>query len=217
MPDQLKLLIADDHPIFRHGLKQIIETDSQLKIVGEAADGEAALEVLPVCGAEIIILDVDMPKKDGFEVVRSIQQRGWRVEPVFLTLHRDERFLNAALNLGVKGYVLKDSAVNEIGQCVKAVAAGKDYVSPQLSTFLIRRSRNNAALLSSQPQIEKLSPTERRCLSLIADFKTNKEIAQIMCISVRTVEHHRVRIGEKLDLKGSHSLLRFAVEHRSVL
>jgi len=214
---EIRIVIADDHPIFRKGLRGTIETDPTLKIIAEAEDGAQALELIQTLKPEIAILDMEMPHKDGFEVIQEIQEKKLPVLVIFLTMYKDERFFNAALDRGAKGYVLKDSAVNEIGQCVKAVAAGKDYVSPQLSTFLIRRSRNNAALLSSQPQIEKLSPTERRCLSLIADFKTNKEIAQIMCISVRTVEHHRVRIGEKLDLKGSHSLLRFAVEHRSVL
>lgn len=217
MASDIKLLIADDHPIFRHGLKQIIEKDPHLKVVGEAEDGETALELLPKCGAEVAILDVDMPNKDGFDVVRAIHQQHLRVEIVFLTLHKDERFLNAALDLGVKGYVLKDSAMSEIVQCIKFVASGQDYVSPQLTGFLVQRSRRAAALAAEKPQLDRLSPTERQILRLIADYKTSKEIAGELLISIRTVEHHRANVGEKLELKGSHALLKFAVEHKSEL
>ena len=215
MPAEIKLFIADDHPIFRQGLKVIIEKDKQLKVVGEADDGEAALEDLKRSGAQIAILDVDMPNKDGFEVVREMRRQRMRVEVVFLTMHKDERFLNAALDLGVKGYVLKDSAVTEIVTCIRSVGAGREYVSPLLSGFLINRHRQGRQLAGARPQLEQLSPTERRVLQLIGQYKTSKEIAGELLISVRTVEHHRANIAEKLDLKGSHVLLKFAVEHLS--
>jgi two-component system, NarL family, response regulator DegU len=215
MPAEIRVFIADDHPIFRQGLKLIVEKDSQLKVVGEADDGEAALEDLKRSGAQIAILDVDMPNKDGFEVVREMRRQRMRAEVVFLTMHKDERFLNAALDLGVKGYVLKDSAVTEIVNCIRSVAAGRDYVSPQLSSFLINRQRHGTELAGAKPQLEQLSPTERRVLKLIGQYKTSKEIAGELLISVRTVEHHRANISEKLELKGSHVLLKFAVEHQS--
>lgn len=215
MPAEITVFIADDHPIFRQGLKMIIEKDKQLKVVGEADDGAAALEDLRPSRAQIAILDVDMPNKDGFEVVREMQRQRIRVEVVFLTMHKDERFLNAALDLGVKGYVLKDSAVTEIVDCIRSVAAGRDYISPQLSSFLIDRHRQGTQLADARPQLEQLSPTERRVLQLIGQYKTSKEIAGELLISVRTVEHHRANIAEKLELKGSHVLLKFAVEHLS--
>jgi DNA-binding NarL/FixJ family response regulator len=215
MPSEIKVFIADDHPIFRQGLKVIIEKDKQLKVVGEADNGEAALQDLKRSGAQIAILDVDMPNKDGFEVVREMHRQRIRVEVVFLTMHKDERFLSAALDLGVKGYVLKDSAVTEIVNCIRSVAAGRDYVSPQLSSLLINRHRQSAQLAGAKPQLEQLSPTERRVLQLIGQYKTSKEIASELLISVRTVEHHRANIAEKLELKGSHVLLKFAVEHLS--
>jgi len=217
MATEIKLLIADDHPIFRHGLKQIIETDPGLKVVAEAEDGEVALALLPKCGAGIAVLDVDMPNKDGFDVVRAIAQHRWPIQPIFLTMHRDERFLNTALDLGVRGYVLKDSALNEIVQCIRSVAAAQYYVSPQLSQFLVNRSRRAAALAAVKPQVDSLSPTERKVLKLIADYRSNKEIAGELCISVRTVEHHRANIAEKLGLKGTHAVLKFAIEHKSEL
>lgn len=130
-------------------------------------------------------------------------------------MHKDERFLNTALDLGVQGYVLKDGAASEIVQCIRSIAVGQYYVSPQLSRFLVNRSRRAAALASANPQVDGLSPTERKVLQLIGDYRTSKEIAGELCISIRTVEHHRANIGEKIGLKGAHAVLKFAIEHKS--
>lgn len=217
MKSQIKIFIADDHPIFRGGLRAVIETDPRLKIVGEAEDGEQAIAALEELRADIVVLDIDMPRKDGFEVARLIKQKRLTAEIIFLTMHRDERFLNTAFDLGIKGYVLKDSAVTEIVQCIKAVVDGFEFVSPQLSGFLINRARNAAELASRQPQVNRLTPTERQILKLIGDYKTSREIAEQMAIGLRTVEHHRANICEKMQLKGSHALIKFAVEHKSEL
>jgi DNA-binding NarL/FixJ family response regulator len=217
MSTQIQVFIADDHPIFRSGLKQVIQRDPQLDVVGEAEDGVAALERLPQSGAQIAVLDVDMPKKDGFDVVRAIVAQGLNVEFVILTLHKDEHFLTEALDLGVRGYVLKESAPAEIVRCIHAVAAGHDYVSPELSGFLIKRHRRAAELAATQPGVSRLSPTERKVLWLIGQYQSTKEIASQLHIGVRTVEHHRANIAEKLQLTGPNALLRFAIEHQSEL
>jgi len=211
------LIIADDHPVFRQGLRQVIETDKQLQIIGEAADGQAAIARILETNPDVAVLDVDMPNSDGFEVVRAVRQKQSPVRIVFLTMHKDERFLNAALDLGVKGYLLKDSAVTEIVASIKAAAAGHDYVSPALTSFLVNRSRRTAELAREKPAIGKLTPTERRILFLLGAYKTSKEIANELFISVRTVERHRANICEKLDLNGSHALIKFATEHRAEL
>jgi DNA-binding NarL/FixJ family response regulator len=217
MRKEIKLMIADDHPIFRQGLRQVIDADPGLTIVAEAEDGETTLERLPTSGAEILVLDVDMPNKDGFEVARAIRTERLPVAVIFLTMHKDERFFNAALDLGVKGYVLKDSAVTEIIGSIRAVAAGQEYVSPALTSYLLNRGRRSAALLNEQPGLGQLTPTERRILKLIAEYKTSKAIADELFVSTRTVEHHRQNISEKLELKGTHALLKFAVAHQSEL
>jgi DNA-binding NarL/FixJ family response regulator len=217
MRKEIKIMIADDHPIFRRGLRQVIDADSDLTIVAEADDGETTLDRLPTSGAEILLLDVDMPNKDGFEVARAIRTERLPVAVIFLTMHKDERFFNAALDLGVKGYVLKDSAVNEIIGSIRAVAAGREYVSPALTSFLLNRGRRAAALLAEQPGLGQLTPAERRILKLIAEYKTSNEIAEELFLSPRTVEHHRANICEKLELKGTHALLKFAVAHQSEL
>jgi DNA-binding NarL/FixJ family response regulator len=217
MTGEIKIFMADDHPIFRHGLRQIIEKAPQLKVIDEAEDGETACRKLAASGAEVAILDVNMPGRNGFEIVREIHEQRLNVAVIFLTMHKDEDFLNHALDLEVKGYVLKDSALTEIVNCIRAVASGQEYVSPQLTGFLINRSRRAAALAAQMPQLALLTPIERRVMKLVAAYKTNKEIADELCLSVRTIEHHRSRINDKLELEGHHALLKFALEHQSEL
>jgi DNA-binding NarL/FixJ family response regulator len=213
----IRIIIADDHPIFRRGLRAIVEADPQLKVVGEADDGEAALQLIRELQPDIAILDVDMPGKDGFEVTRDVQDAQLPCEIVFLTMHKEEEMFNAALDCGAKAYVLKDSALPEIVDCIKAVSAQRNYISPQLSTFLFNRSRRAAALAQQKPTLKGLTPSEQRILKLIAEEKTSRQIAEQLHISVRTVEHHRASICLKLNLRGSNALLKFAVAHRSEL
>lgn len=215
MKPEITVLIADDHPIFRRGLRQIIETDPIIKIVAEAEDGEAALALLHQHTPQVAILDVDMPNRDGFAVMQEIRAKRLPVAVIFLTMHKDERIFNKALDLGVAGYVLKDSAITEISAGIKAVAAGQNYVSPALSTSLLKRAARATA--PTPPGLDDLTPTERRVLKLIAAYKTSKEIATELFISQRTVEHHRANISTKLELKGSHALLKFALDHHAQL
>ena len=217
MPRPVKVLIADDHPIFRAGLRQVIERDSAIAVVAEADDGQAALDALTGCGADVAILDVDMPVMDGFQVTQAIRERRLAVAVIILTMHKDERFLNAALDLGVKGYLVKDSAAADVINCIKAVADGREFVSPQLTGLLLKRGRSGSDTPEQRSGIESLSPAERRILRLVGEYKTSKEIADILFLSVRTIEFHRSRICEKLELKGSHALIKFAVEHLSRL
>jgi DNA-binding NarL/FixJ family response regulator len=214
---EITLVIADDHPIFRQGLRQIIERDARLKIVGEAEDGESALETIEAARPQVAIVDVNMPGRDGFEVARAVRERRLPTELIILTMYKDERIFNAALDVGVKGYVLKDSAISEVVGCVKTVAAGETYISPQMSAYLLTRSNRAARLASETPGLAMLTSTERRVLKLVAEHKTSKEIADELCISVRTAEHHRANITEKLELRGRHALVKFAADHRSEL
>jgi DNA-binding NarL/FixJ family response regulator len=217
MKNEIKIVIADDHPIFRNGLRQLLETVSNFRIIGEADNGEAALKLIGGAKPDVAILDIDMPEKDGFEVARALFAQTAAVEIIFLTMHKNKSLFNAALNLGVKGYVLKDSAMADLINAVKAVSFGQNFISSQLSTFLIERSRQADSLMQKTPAISKLTPTEKRILVLIGDYLTSKEIASELSISIRTVEHHRASIATKLDLKGSHALLKFALDHKNEL
>jgi DNA-binding NarL/FixJ family response regulator len=217
MKTEIRIVIADDHPVYRRGLSLTIAADPALKIVAEAEDGEAALDYIRTEEPDVAVLDVDMPRKGGFDVVRAMQSLDLHTTVVFLTMHKDEGLFNTALDLGVKGYVLKDSAITDIVASIKAAAAGQNFISAPLATYLVNRSHRLATFVEQKPTINDLTPTERRILKLIAEHKTSREIADQLFISVRTVERHRLNIGDKLDLHGSNALLKFALENKQHL
>ena len=214
--EQIRIVMADDHPIVRQGLRQMIETDKNLSIVAEAGDGQTALDLIETHQPDVAVVDIDMPGMDGFAVVRGLQKKRINVEIVFLTMHSEEEIFQAAMDLGVKGYVLKDSAVTDIVSSIKAVAAGRPYLSPELSALLLKSRRADKPDLK-QPGLHDLSPTEQRILRLIAEDKTSKEIAAALFISPRTVETHRANMSRKLNLHGSLALVKFAVTHKAEL
>jgi DNA-binding NarL/FixJ family response regulator len=217
MSRNIRVLIADDHPIFRQGLRTVIEAQSDLTVVGEASDGAKALELLATAAAAVAVLDLTMPLKDGFAIARGVQELRLPTALVFLTMHNDEYSVNAALDLGIRGYVLKDNAITEIVECIRVVAAGRDYISPALSSFLINRRGRATSLVAQKPALDQLTPAERRVLKLIAAGLTSREIAHQHAIGVRTVEHHRNNVAVKLELRGSHALTKFALKHQSDL
>jgi two-component system, NarL family, response regulator DegU len=217
MSTKIRVLIADDHPIFRKGLRQVIESDPGLEIVAEAENGAAALEQISLTNPDVAVMDVHMPGVGGFDVVRALREQGVEMAVIILTMYQDQEVFDAAMNLGVRGYVLKDSAITDIVGGIKSVAAGQHYITPQLSGYLIERNRRGAEHAAEALGLDRLTPTERRVLRLLADYKTSKEIAAELSIHSRTVDNHRTNICQKLNLHGSHTLLRFALEHKSQL
>lgn len=210
---QITVLIADDHPIFRKGLRQIIETDSTLSIIAEVGDGEEALNNLRLLKPQVAVLDVDMPKRDGLAVLKSIKEENLPSSVILLTMYKEERFFNAALDAGVKGYVIKDSAVSEITNAIHAAAKGENFISPTLSTLLVKSlNRSESANNSS---LNPLTSSEKRVLKLVGEAKTNKQIADELFISIRTVENHRSNICAKLNLEGKNALLTYALTNKT--
>lgn len=215
--NQITIIIADDHPIVRQGLRQTIETERNFTILAESTNGCEALEAVNKFQPNIAILDVDMPEMDGFAVAHKIKEQNLPTEIIFLTIHNDEVMFNEAIDLGAKGYVLKQSALEEIIDCIKIVAKNQFCVSPSLTTFLINRQRRSLNLTAEKPTIKNLTRAEKRILQMIADDKSTKEIADELFISPTTVEKHRANICRKLDLKGGYALLKFALTHKSEL
>ncbi len=211
------ILIADDHPLFRRGVRQAIEADPSLRVIAEAGDGRAALQSIREVKPDICILDIQMPELDGLAVVRHMRAHRFRAEVILLTMYKEQDLLNAALDLGVKGYVLKESAVNDILHAIRSVSAGCRYISPVLSDFLIARRAGAEALRNERPGLERLTTSESRILKLIAEDKTSKEIADELGLSPRTVENHRTNICAKLDVHGVHGLVKFAYDNKSRL
>ena len=217
MRTEIRVLIADDHPVFRHGLRQIIELERELKIVGEAGDGAEALRMIQELAPDVAVLDIHMPGMKGFDVAREVRRQRLATQIIFLTMFDDERMFNEGLNVGAKGYLLKDSAISDVVGSVRAVASGQHYISPAISGYLVNRSARRAAFNERTPGLEDLTPAERRILKLIAEHRTSKEIAEELCISHRTVENHRHSICHKLGIHGSNALVRYALEHRHEL
>jgi DNA-binding NarL/FixJ family response regulator len=158
-----------------------------------------------------------MPKQDGFAVAKEIHKRKLPVNVIFLTIHNEEAIFHAAMDLGIKGYILKDGALIEIPDAIRTVAAGQFYVSPPLVAYLLHRRDRSQALLQTEPGLKDLTASERRILHMIAENKSSKEIGAELFIHYRTVENHRVNICQKLGLRGTNSLLRFALQHKSEL
>ena len=212
MADQVRILLADDHPVVRKGLRMAIEEDVGLSIVGEAADGEAALALIVELLPQIAVLDIDMPKLDGFQVAREIAARHLPVATIFLTMHTGEDPFRAAMDLRAKGYILKDSAMLEIVAGIRAVAAGQPYLSSALTARLLQPPAPAGA--PNDVLVSRLTLTERRIVQLIAADKSSKEIGEELSIQYRTIENHRTNICRKLGLEGANALLRFALQNK---
>ena len=214
---QISVLIADDHPVLRAGLRQVLERDPSIRVIAEVGDGEAAFDRIQIDRPDVAILDIEMPKRDGLDVLRELRRLALPTRVIMLSLHDDETRVTDALALGARGYILKDDAIHAIVDGVKVVAAGRPYVTPSLSGLLLQRRERNRELTTRQPGLADLTPAERRVLSLIARGQASKDIAAELGIHYRTVENHRVSIAQKLGLHGHNAVLKFAMEHREQL
>ena len=206
------VIVADDHAIFRQGLTGLIEREPGLRVVAEAANGRAALEAIVAHAPAVAVLDLDMPELDGFAVARRVRELSLPSRLVILTMHTDGVHLTQAIDLGVRGYVIKDDAAAEVVACIRVVAAGGEYVTPSLSSHLLRRVRR-AGSADKPPEVH-LTPTERRVLALLAELKTTRQIAAELGVSPRTIDNHRANLSAKLGLQGPHALAKFAMEHK---
>jgi DNA-binding NarL/FixJ family response regulator len=218
LDDGIRILIADDHPLMRKGLRMSVEEDPGLQVVGEASDGEMALSLITKLHPHVALLDIEMPKLDGLGVAQEMVKRGLKTEIIFLTLHSSQDLFRSAMDLGCKGYILKDSAVQEVVAGIHAVASGRPYISSAITTDLLQ-SRNQSATQSSNPLTSNLTPTELRIMRLISQGKTSKEIGAELSIHYRTVENHRTSMCRKLELEGegANALLRFALQNKNLL
>ena len=212
--DEVTIVIAEDHPFFRDGLRRALEQDRRLRVIAEASDGRTALEHIQSLKPDVAILDIGLPGIDGCALARRIREAGLRLEIVFLTICDDEEMFEEALRNDVKGYLLKDCTAEEIVRCVRAVCAGQTYASPAMATYLAGRARRVERLSEAIPGLRLLTPHERAILLRIAQDKTSKEIAREMGIAPKTVDAHRLNICHKLDIHGNHVLSRFAIQHK---
>jgi DNA-binding NarL/FixJ family response regulator len=217
MKPEVTVLIVDDHPLLRRGLRDVIGENSGFRIVGEASDGVEAMRLFVSLKPQIAIIDIDMPQFNGLETIRAMRGLSFAIKPIILTMYREEDMFNAAMDLGAKAYVLKENAASDILAALKAVARDDSFVSTSMLSAGQRRSDRVRELLLSKPQIESLTPAERRILKLVGEDYTSKEIASRLNLSVRTVDNHRQHICDRLKLHGTHSLLKFAFDNSAYL
>lgn len=215
--NHITLVIADDHPLFRNGLRDAIGPQEQFSILAEAGDGESALNAIQSLQPQIAILDIQMPKMTGLEVAQKIHLENLPVSVIILTMFDDEDVFNKAIEYGVTGYILKESATLDIMYGIAKVAQGEYYISPRLAIPSQRKEQSPMQPNQQNIGLNSLTPTEQRVLHLIAEKKSTREIAETLFISPRTVENHRANICRKLNLGGSFSLLRFAIENQKSL
>jgi DNA-binding NarL/FixJ family response regulator len=215
MGDMIQVLLADDHPVVRRGLKATIEEDEDLRVIAEAADGSEALRCIVELKPAVAIIDIDMPGLNGLGVAREVAAQNIDTRIIFMTFHANEDLMRAAMDVGGKGYLLKGSETDEIAAAIHAVFAGRTYIGSTMAAVLLKQNADSTNAPSLDVSI--LTPAEKKILRLIADGLSSKEIGDQLSIHYRTVENHRTNMCRKLKIEGANALARFALQHRAAL
>ncbi len=208
----IKILIADDHAIVRQGLQQIVKSSPDMSVVGEAVNGEDALSKIRTEDWDVLVLDISMPGRSGFDILRELKHERPNLPVLVLSMHSEDQFAVRTLKAGAAGYLTKESAPDELVQAIRKVVAGGKYISPSLAEKLAFDLENG----SEKPPHETLSDREFQVMRMIASGKTVKEIAEELSLSVKTVSTYRARILEKMDLKTNAELIHYAVQNQLV-
>jgi two-component system, NarL family, response regulator NreC len=203
---RIRILLADDHAVVRQGFRMILSAHADLEIVGEAGNGREAVELAASLRPDVVVMDVAMPELNGIEATRRLTADNPHIRVVALSMHKDSVYVREILRAGARGYLLKDSVADDLVAAVRAVAGGEGYLSPAISNAVLDDYRKHVT-----DPIDLLSSREREVLQMLAEGKTNKEIAVILNLSVYTVDAHRGRIMEKLNVHSINELVRFAV------
>jgi DNA-binding NarL/FixJ family response regulator len=222
MAAEIRILLADDHALIREGLRVAIQVERGLSVIAEAGDAETTLELIQRWKQEVVVLDIYMPetcrevktKAVAFKLARTIQEQQPTPRVIVLTGFPQRPLFDAGLKAGVKGYVLKTNATRYIVDGIRAVAAGQDYISPDLSTYLLRRREDDSAFVKRFPGLNALTPRERVILRQVTEGKSSQDIAKESRTNSRSVDNHRASICGKLKLDGPHALPRFALKYK---
>ncbi len=212
MREKGRIVIAEDYTILREGLRALLSLQEDLDVVGEAEDGREAIRRVEELKPDLILMDLSMPKMNGVEAIREIRRRVPETKILALTVHKAEEFVLEVLQAGADGYIPKDASSNELMMAIKSVLMGKRYLSPSVSKVVIEGYLESKGTFTSGTPWETLTKREREILKLIAEGHKNKEIADFLCISVKTVEKHRANLMKKLDLHSAAALTAYAME-----
>ncbi len=220
LADQMKakrIVIAEDYTILREGLRSLLSSSPQFEIVGEAEDGQEAIQSVDRLKPDLALMDLSMPRMNGMDAIREIKKRSPETKVLVLTVHKTEEYIHAALQAGADGYILKDSTRGELGMAITSVLEGKRYISPGISERVIEGYLEGRKKVRPSSAWELLTQREREILKLIAEGYKNKDIAKFLYISVKTVEKHRANLMKKLDLHNIQALTAFALEKGIVI
>jgi len=207
-----RIVIVEDHAILREGVRALLSSSPNLEIVGEAADGREALQCVEELRPDLVITDLSMPRMGGVESIKAIKKRSPKTKILVLTVHKAEEYILETFRAGADGYLLKDSSYAELAMAVEHVLKGKRYISPEISDKVVSGYLEGRTALNDRSAWDTLTAREREILKLIAEGLKNKEIAEDLCISVKTVEKHRSNLMEKLDLHSAQALTAYAIE-----
>ena len=212
MKEKVRIVLAEDHTILREGLRALLTADPNFEIIGEAADGRAAVRFVEKQIPDLILMDLSMPRMTGMDAIREIKKRYPQTKIIALTVHKTEEYLRTTLHAGADGYVLKDATRDELMMAIQSVLKGKTYLSPGVSGRVIEGYLEGKESQMPPSTLGLLSQREREVLKLIAEGYKNKEIAADLCISLKTVEKHRANLMKKLDLHNAAALTAYAIE-----
>ncbi len=207
----MKILLADDHNVLRQGLRRILEEQPDVEVVGEARDGREAVALATTAQPDVVVMDISMPLLNGLEATRQILLKNPRLNVLILSMYSDETYVVQVLRAGARGYLLKDSAEEELIDAVRAVSKGQTFFSPKIKEMLLGDSMQRLREEGVSDSYELLTAREREVLQLIAEGKSNKEAAAALYVSPTTIETHRARIMEKLDLHSTADIVLYSV------
>lgn len=206
----IKIMLADDHILIREGLRQLLEFDGSIKVVAEAGDGEECLELLEENKPDVLLLDINMPKKNGIEVLKNIKERNIQIKVLILTVHNEIEYLMKAVEIGVDGYIMKDSDLDELKNAITTVISGENYIQPKLIPAL---NKKLVSMDNDKEKIELLTDRELEVLILVAKGMFNKEIGITLDISERTVKNHLSNIFKKIEVSDRTQAAVFAIKN----
>lgn len=209
--DKIRVLLAEDHTIVRKGLRSLLDAEPDTEVVGEAEDGRKAIQLVEKLCPDVVLMDISMPALNGLEATRQITKRFPEVKVLILTVHSDEEYIRQVLSAGASGYLVKQAAPSELASAIRAAYQGDFFPSPSISRELIEDYTRQAEAMSENDSLLALTDREREVLQLIAEGHSNRQIAEILHISVKTVETHRAHLTDKLGIRSAAELTKYAL------